>query len=76
MDIRLQTALIIRKRIRKKDKFLVGRILDTADLRWSSSPWDAWSTRDRKAARRVRHFIGGDIMLWNPVTGEMRDANI
>ena len=43
MDIRGETALIIRK----DGEFLVGRIIFSNELRWSRSPWDAWRTRIR-----------------------------
>ena len=42
MDIREATVLIIRK----GNEFLVGTICFSTDLRWSISPWDAWTTRE------------------------------
>lgn len=48
-EIRKKTGLIIRR----GSEYLVGTILFSTDLRWSVSPWDAWITRDRDAAKRV-----------------------
>ena len=68
-DIRKKTGLIIRK----KNEYLVGTILYSTDLRWSISPWDAWITRDREAARMVADKVGGEIILFNPIVGQMRE---
>ena len=68
MDIRKQTALIIRK----GNEYLVGTILDTTDLRWSISPWDAWRTRIRANAQSIAEKVDGEIMLFNPVAGQIR----
>lgn len=72
MDIRGETALIIRK----DGEFLVGRIIFSNELRWSRSPWDAWKTRIRANARSIAEKTGGEIMLFNPVTGQLREAKI
>ena len=72
MDIRGETALIIRK----DGEFLVGRIIFSNELRWSRSPWDAWKTRIRANARRIAEKTGGEIMLFNPVAGQLREAKI
>ena len=45
-NIRRCTWLIIKR----GPEYLVGRILGTNDLKWSTSPWDAWRTRDREEA--------------------------
>ena len=68
MDIRRKTVLIIRK----GDEYLVGTILYSEDLRWSKSPWDAWKTRIRANARSIAEKTGGEIMLFNPVAGQLR----
>ena len=47
--IRQATCIIIRK----GNEFLVGVILKSTDLRWSTSPYDAWSTRERRDAEMV-----------------------
>ena len=70
MDIRLMTGLIVRR----GTAYLVGTILYSTDLRWSDSPWDAWMTRDRKEAGRVARRVGGELMLFNPVAGQLREA--
>jgi hypothetical protein len=72
MDIRRQTSLIIRK----NGEYLVGRVIYSEELRWSGSPWDAWRTRIRAKARSVRDKVGGEIMLWNPVTGQMKETEL
>lgn len=72
MDIRGETALIIRK----DGEFLVGRIIFSNELRWSRSPWDAWRTRIRAKARSIAEKTGGEIMLFNPVAGQLREAKI
>ena len=68
MDIRMKTALVIMR----GGEFLVGRIMDTPELRWSASPWDAWRTRIRANARSVAEKTGGEIWLFNPVAGQLR----
>lgn len=69
MDIRKETSLIIRK----DGMYLVGKILYSEDLRWSDSPWDAWRTRIRAKARSVQEKVGGEIMLWNPIVGQIKE---
>lgn len=68
MDIRTKTGIIIRK----GRLYLVGRIVMSDELRWSPSPYDAWRTRDRDAARAVAIKTGGVQMLFNPVSGQLR----
>lgn len=68
MDIRRKTVLIIRK----GNEYLVGTILYSEDLRWSISPWDAWKTRIRANARSIAEKTGGEIMLFNPVAGQLK----
>ena len=67
-DIRRATCLIIRK----NSEFLVGTVLYSDELRWSRSPYDAWSTRDREKAERYARRTGGIVMLWNPVARQLR----
>ena len=69
-DIRRKTGLIIKR----GPEYLVGRILGTNDLKWSTSPWDAWRTRDREAAENVARVTGGDLWLFIPVAGQIRAA--
>ena len=69
-DIRKKTGLIIRK----GSEYLVGAILYSTDLRWSRSPWDAWRTRDREKAEKLARVTGGDLWLFNPVAGQLREV--
>ena len=66
MDIRLYTGLIIRK----DGEYLVCRD-PFGHLKWSNSPWSAWSTRIIANARSVAEKVGGEIMLFNPVAGKV-----
>ena len=66
MDIRTCTVLIVKRGA----KFLVGRIQYSLEFRWSGSPYDAWSTRKEAVAR----LTGGDLWLWNPVAGQLREV--
>ena len=70
MNIRTKTCLIIRR----GSEFLVGTILYSTDLRWSSSPWDAWRTRDREKAEKLARVTGGDLWLFNPVAGQLQEV--
>ena len=70
MNIRKATRVIIRR----GTDFLVGTILYSTDLRWSVSPWDAWGTRDMQKAERIARSTGGDLWLFNPVAGQLREV--
>jgi len=70
MNIRKETCLIIKRGA----EYLVGTILYSTDLRWSRSPWDAWTTRDWDEAKYFAKLTGGDLWLWNPVAGQLREA--
>ena len=72
MDIREHTGLIIKK----DGKYLVGKVLDLNILRWSDSPYDAWRTRIRAKARSIAEKTGGEIMLFNPIAGQERRAEL
>ena len=69
MDVRLFTSLIIRK----NGEYLVGVILDTGELRWSKSPFDAWRTRIRANAKSIAGKTGGEIVLFNPIVCQIRE---
>ena len=71
-DIRRATCCIVRR----NGEYLVGKVLYSQDLRWSGSPYDAWQTRDAETAKNVAHMLGGDLWLFNPPTGQLREANI
>jgi len=68
--IRRATVLVVRRGV----EYLVGRIPYSLELRWSRSPYDAWSTRDRETAMKVARRTGGDIWLFNPVAGQLREV--
>lgn len=70
MDVRLSTALIIKR----GSLFLVGKILYSTEYRWSISPYDAWHTRDRDVAKYVARKTGGDLWLFNRVVGQLRET--
>ena len=70
--IRKATVLIVKRGA----EYLVGRIPYSLEFRWSRSAYDAWGTRDRESARRVARATGGDVWLWNPVTGQLREAKV
>lgn len=70
MDIRRKTVLIIRR----EGQYLVGYVMGTTILRWSISPWDAWATRNRVMAQMVAGRVGGEILLFNPVAGQMKEV--
>ena len=72
MEIRRLTRLIIRK----DGKYLVGKVLDSDILRWSESPWDAWGTRIRAKARSIAEKTDGEIVLFNPIVGQARKADL
>ena len=67
--IRKKTCIIIRK----GNEFLVGVILKSTDLRCSTSPYDAWSTRDRGDAEMVAAMVGGEMVLFNPIVNQMKE---
>ena len=69
MDIRKCTVLIIKRGA----EYLVGRIPYSMEFRWSGSPYDAWKTREKEKARAVAHMVGGDMWLFNPVNGQLRE---
>ena len=69
MDIRTQTGIIIKR----GTEFLVGTICYSKDLRWTTSPWEAWRTRKREEAEAVAAKVGGEMWLFNPVAGQLRE---
>ncbi len=66
------TVLIVRRGV----DFLVARIPYSLEFRWSRSAYDAWSTRSAEKARKVAEMLGGDLWLFNSITGELREAKI
>ena len=69
MNIRLCTVLIIKR----GSQYLVGRIPYSMEFRWSDSPFDAWKTRERETTEKVARMIGGDLWLFNPIVGQLRE---
>ena len=70
MDIRSKTYLIIKR----GTEYMVGKILYSREYRWSTCPWDAWATRNREEAEFFARKTGGDLWLFNPVAGQLREA--
>ena len=70
-ETRKQTCIIIRK----DREYLVGAVLHSRELRWSYSSFDAWRTRDREAARRVAGVSGGEMVLFNPIIGKIKELS-
>ena len=68
VDIRQYTRVIVRK----DGEYLVGREMLSRKLKWSTSPWDAWWTRDMEDARKLADRIGGVMVLFNPVVGNVK----
>ena len=68
MDCRECTRLIVQK----DSEYLVGCVFGTRILKWSNSPYDAWRTRIKERAIRVAHGVEGEIILFNPVVGQIR----
>ena len=69
--LRRETCIIIRK----NGEYLVGAVLHSRELRWSYSSFDAWRTRDREAARRVAGVSGGEMVLFNPIIGKIKELS-
>lgn len=69
MDCRQYTNLIVQK----DGEYLVGCVMGTRILKWSNSPYDAWMTRIKERAIRVSDKVGGSLMLFNPVVGQIRE---
>lgn len=66
-SIREKTCLIVRK----NRHYLVG--VDVFGfLKWSTSQYDAWRTRDRDAAEMVARKTGGTLMLFNPIVNQIK----
>lgn len=68
MDVRMKTCLIVKK----GNEFVVCRQVGTGNIRWTTSPWEAWNTRIRANARSVAEKVGGEVFLFNPVVGHIR----
>ena len=71
-DLRRRTCLVIRR----GSEYLVAVTFLTAGPKWSESVYDAWRTRNREHARRVAEKLGGEIYLFNPIIGQLREARL
>lgn len=69
LKVKTKTCLIIGK----DGEFLVGA--SASGLRWSQSPYDAWSTRDKMKAFRVSWAIRGRLFLFNPIVGQLKSLD-
>lgn len=69
MNVRECTVVIIKRGA----EFLVGRIPYSMELRWSRSPYDAWRTRKKETAQAVANVVGGDLWLFNPIVGQLKE---
>ena len=72
MDVRTKTGIIVKR----GSEFLVARQIGTGVMKWSNSPYDAWITRNRETAKRIAQRLGGDLFLFNPVVGQMREMTL
>ena len=64
-DIRHYTRVIVWK----NGEYLQCNSKIRGGLVWSTSPWDAWWTRNADDAREVAKLLGGVPVLFNPVVG-------
>lgn len=64
--IRKATCIIVEK----DGEFLVA--VSELGLRWSISPYDAWSTRDKMTAFKVAWRVRGRLFLFNPIVGQLK----
>ena len=62
--------------VRRGADFLVASIPYSMEFRWSRSAYDAWNTRSAEEARKVADLLGGDLWLFNSITGELREARL
>ena len=69
MNIRERTCIVVKR----GPDYLVGRILGSRQLRWSIYPYDAWCTRKKEEAEFWARRTGGDLWLFNPVNGQLRE---
>lgn len=56
--------------IERDGEFFVGA--SELGLRWSVSPYDAWSTRDKMTAYKVAWKVRGRLFLFNPVARQLK----
>ena len=58
--------------VQKGKKFLMGKPYDdSAFCRFSSSPYDGWQSRNFNECIVIAKQIGGKVMLFNRLTGDL-----
>ena len=67
------------RKLREKTQLIVkknGEYLQCLDcnwqLRWTTSPYDAWATRDADDAQMVADKVEGELFLFNPIVGSLK----
>lgn len=72
-------CLKLKKDYLKKSTCLIierdGEFLVSASwfgVKWSVSPYDAWSTRDKMTAFKVAWKVRGRLFLFNPIAKQIR----
>ena len=67
------------RKLREKTQLIVkkdGEFLQCLDgnwqLRWTTSPYDAWATRDVDDAQMVADKVEGELWLFNPIVGSLK----
>lgn len=58
--------------IRKNRLWLKGRDMLTREIEWTSSPYEAWKTKDEEQAAEVARRFGGIMVLFNPIINKKR----
>lgn len=58
--------------IGRDGKYITGTVLGGRTLKWSSSPYDAWSTRSIGIARIIAEQVGCDLFLFNPIISQTK----
>lgn len=69
-DVRQADRLIIRKGTAYLRGALIVAGVNTGQMIWGPYKWDAWHTRDGKAAAMVAKRLGAVVAAFNPITGE------
>lgn len=67
------------RKLREKTQLIVkknGEYLQCLDcnwqLRWTTSPYDAWATRSVDDAQMVADKVEGELFLFNPIVGSLK----
>lgn len=70
--LRRKTCLVIRR----NGEYLVALSSMVKAPKWSENVYDAWQTRRIEDAQKVASKMGGTIWMFNPVVGQLREANV